>query len=292
MDEYLYLDYNGLPCACRCRHCLLGTVHPSRRITLARLKRVAERFLAWRETSQRTALQIGLTICFYGALPRAELLDYLAFLQRHAMPGNDYLPMNGLRILPRDALLTLFTALRDGGVRTVNLTFYGDEAYHDHFAGRRGDFRYLLTIAEVLAAVGLQRSETLFLAKPSLAELPGLLTRLDAIPGLSARALGPWDYQGRAIQLEHERPEDTDLAALPEAIRGLLNTTRFRTEADWVNAMTTGASMEKRWRIYYLAIDDASIDTLETQDCEALFTNLSARHAVIMRQQPPQPMLA
>jgi len=202
------------------------------------------------------------------------------------MPGWDYLPLNGLRFREWDQLQELFGSLADAGIRTVNLSFYGLAEHHDQWAGRRGDFDYLMRMAEVTADCGLNRSETLFLRKSTISDLPRLVEMLDGFPGLARRMIEPWDFRGRGTLVEDERPELRELNALPSHLREAVDTERYRTEASWIDAVLGGDIPGKTQRIYFVSVRDENVEYLESENCEAILGNLREHDQAGRRAEP------
>lgn len=277
IKEVLCLDYYGAHCACHCRHCFLGNYSPPTRVNYTRARNIVERFYAWHTTLHRSSLSICFRVCD-AAMSLSEHSDYLRFRRDHGQLYTEYMPINGLPFYTRQALVEYLTVLRDGGVQTINLTFYGLRDSHDAFAGRVGDFDYLLHLAEVAQEIGLARSEMLFLRRDNASELVELARCLDGLPGRVQRCIGPWDYAGRAIALEAERATAADLDALSADLRRQL-TTRMRTEGAWVQACRQQQLPAKQWRNYFLVIDDATVEAMEQEPCGELLHRLREQDA-------------
>lgn len=278
IKPFVSVEWYGLACANRCLHCYL---HAGQRASVSvsydRAKAIAERFLAWAQATQDQRIRVGFCIgCSYETqLPM--LIDYVSFRRDNRMDGWDYLPMNGLRLRTQEELLHVLGSLQSAGLRMANLTFYGARGSHDVFARRGGDFDYLLLIAQVIAELGLARSETILLRKSTLPELPELLRMLDAIPGLEQRAPSMCDYLGRAADLEEERLELQDLKSLPAALRDSINPDRYRTEVSWIQSIMAGDVPAKTRLLYVVAVRDDNVDYLEREDCEFILRHLWQR---------------
>ena len=287
------ISYYGVPCACRCRHCCLGGgPWAPASLRYERAKRIANRFLQWAGTGAGVGFRVEFGVGFSYNLETPQLLDYVGFRRAHDMAGWDYLPLNGLRLKGRDELCQLLTALADAGIRLVNLSFYGLGKTHDEWARRRGDFAYLMRMAEVAAECGLSRSETIFPRKSVLAQLPRLVEMLDPVPGLEQRILDPWDFRGRGKELEEERPELSDLDMLPALLRSLVNFTRYRTEAAWIEAILAGQAPPRTRRIYDVCVGDDNVDYLEREECAAILSDIRDRDDLHRKGEPSLPELA
>ncbi len=284
-DWGVVFEWDGAPCGCRCRHCCLNSGAPAS-VPYERAKAVAERFLEWtREAgAEHLKMEFGAGFSYECALP--QLVDYVSFRREHQMAGSDYLPLNGLRVRDQNELRQMLNALREAGIQTVNLSFYGFGENHDRFARREGDFAYLLLLAEVAEKCALNRSETIFLRKGALADLPQLLDTMDVIPGLVRREVCPWDYRGRAVNLEHDRPELSDVEALPDYIREAVNLKRYRTEGYWIDAILAGVIPPHSERIYFIAVRDDNIEYLEREPWERMLREMRAKDEARRQGEP------
>ena len=81
--------------------------------------------------------------------------------------------------------------MKANGVKHMNFTVYGTEAYHDRFAGRKGDHAYLLRMMESAAKIGLQVSVGVPLTKENVAQVDELLHILGAHGGEDVHLLAP-----------------------------------------------------------------------------------------------------
>jgi hypothetical protein len=164
--------------------------------------------------------------------------------------------------------------LQHDGLKTVFLTFHGFRQSHDEFAGRKGDFDYLLMMAEVAAALELRGDRAILIRKPTLRQLPQLLDTLSAINGPAENYPDIYDYLGRAIEREDERPESDDLQVVPKELCEVIDMSRLRTEGEWVAAVASGDVPPKSKMLYCLNVDETSVDSLEGEPCEDILEHL------------------
>jgi len=239
-------------------------------VSYERARHIAERFIAWAQGVPGCELRVEFGIGFSYDIELPKLIDYISFRRDNDMGGWDYLPLNGLGLRTREELAHLLASLQSVGLRMANLSFYGTRESHDSFARRRGDFEYLLLMAQVMAELGLARSEFILVRKSALSELPRLLEILDAIPGREQRVPSLCDYLGRAANREEERLEEQDLQALPAALRDGIGRDHYRTEASWMQAILADELPPKSKLIYVIGVRDNNADYLENEACEEI----------------------
>lgn len=273
---YVSIQWNGAPCACRCGHCFLraGEWKPTR-VPYQRARSIANRFAAWAQDAASSgvfAVELGVGASY--DLPSDILCDFLRFHRERPTPLDMPILVNGLRFRTRAELTDFLLPLQRDGLKTVFLTFHGFRQSHDEFAGRQGDFDYLLMMAEVAAELGLRGDRAILIRKPTLHQLPRLLAALSAINGPAENYPDIYDYLGRAIVREDERPEGDDLQLVPAELREAINMARFRTEGEWVAAVVSGDVPPKSKMLYCLNVDEASVDSLESEPCEDILERL------------------
>lgn len=286
----LSLRWYGVPCHCRCRHCLLSSGGRVSSVPFARAQGVVEQFLRWREG--RVSGRLGLNFVVGYCYDFPQLVEYIRLYRQWGMTAADCLQLNGFRMRTSAELDGLIDTLAAAGIAQVGLSFYGLGRSHDDFAGRKGDFDFLLRLARAAAERGMGRFETVFLRRDTVPEIAPLVARLDEIPGCCARRLVPWDYRGRGKLLEGQRPDALDVQQLPEGVAQLLNGASCRTEADWVAAILTGEAPEKTERHYFISIWEDNVERLERGECERELGDLRDADEAFGRAVPPLAALA
>ena len=220
-------------CGCpnRCRHCYLGG-GPNRRLPVGTLREVADAFWGWKRPG--------------GAIPWFEQVD-VSSSYREPDFSEDYKALYELeRTLSRRAprryeLLSAWRLANDGnyppwavtlGPKTCQLTFFGGREKTDWFAGRHGAFNDNLKATERLLEVGMVPRWQIMLTKPTLPDLPLILSlaktlklrervaEIGAEFDLFAHLPAP---DGEAFKIEQFRVEAPDVSAIPEE---LLESTR------------------------------------------------------------------
>ena len=216
-----------VPCGCHCRYCLLSWDGVTPGADWERSRRCAAAFAAWIRVHRP---DLRFHFAFGYSMEHPALPEALDFLRGIASVSAEYLQCDGLRIREPDETLDFVQMLKAHGVRHLNFTFYGAETYHDRFAGRRGDFRWLLALRDAAREAGLRTSVGVPLNRENAGQIDELLEILG--PG-NIRLFIP-HAEGRGAQLEPIRLRAEDVSQLSETARALLNRRIFRTEAEWI----------------------------------------------------------
>ena len=270
--EAIMLQTLSAPCMNRCRHCLLSW---DGRITGADFDRsaaLAERFSGW---LKRERPDIGFQFTYGYSMDHPQLARSLDTLNALGSVMGRFMQMDGLRIRNERESAELLGTLAEHGVRELNFTFYGTQAYHDAFAGRRGDFRFLTGLARLAREKGLHISCGVMFTKESAPLLPELIPQLENA-GFSRENRGivlivP-HIEGRGAGLEPIRASLSDLDAQDGEIRPLLNRTVFKTEAEWLRE---GIADETR-RTLIITLTNENIERCERTPFETLIAEAEA----------------
>ena len=103
-----------------------------------------------------------------------HLWDFIRFSGEYHSPAAGFLQMNGFAFREAAELRPLMRRIREEGVELIDLTFYGTEEYHDGFAGRRGDFRFIVRMLSAAVREGLPVNVSIPLLKGNLNQLEEL----------------------------------------------------------------------------------------------------------------------
>ena len=269
-DASVNLSWFGVPCHCRCRHCLLNSGDRLSTVPYENAKHVVERFLRWRDRQEVKGFTVSFAVGYSSDFP--HLMEYVKFCARLDMGGG--LQVGGMRRRSEEELRQFLPRLKSAGVSKVGLSFYGMGKSHDDFARRKGDFDFLLNIAQAVTDCDMERFETIFVRRGFIGELPALLHELESIPGSCSRSLTLFDYRGRGKFLEEVRPTLADIEALPDSVFRFLNRDRYKTEREWVRNIAMGTIPEKKHRHYLIPIWKENIQELETWDLRDILLRL------------------
>ena len=216
-----------VPCACHCRYCLLSWDGRTRGADWERSRRYAGAFAGWIRENRP---ELRFHFSFGYSMEHPALPEALDFLRSLGSVGAEYLHCDGLRIRDGAETAAFVRMLREHGVKHLNFTFYGLEAYHDRFAGRKGDFAWQRRLSEAAREAGLETSAGVPLTRENVGQAEALL-----------KLLGPEETrffiphaEGRGINLEPIRLRMEDYERLSGGARERLNRRLYRSEAEWI----------------------------------------------------------
>lgn len=219
-----------VPCANRCRYCLLSWDGRVPGADYERSKAYALRFYEWlRENRPELSFQF-----YFGySMEHPALMDAIDFMGSIGSVGGQYLQLDGLAFRDEARTAAFLAELKSHGIRAVNLTFYGLADYHDRFAGRQGDFDYLMTILRAAKSLGLEVSAGAPLTRENAGQAEALVRLLEQNGVPQLRFFIPHG-EGRGASLAPIRLREQDLRLLPETVRARLNPRVYRTEREWL----------------------------------------------------------
>lgn len=268
-----------VPCFNRCRYCLLSWDGTLPGADYARSERYAQRFHQWiRENRPELSFQF-----YFGfSMEHPQLADAVDFMNSIGSAGGQFLQLDGLAFREDAGIRAYLSDAKAHGIRAVNLTFYGLRDYHDRFAGRRGDFDYLMAILRTARALELEVSVGIPLTRenaPQAEELRSILT--DA--GVDPRFFVPHS-EGRGITLEPIRLRQQDLERCSPEVLARFNARMYRTEAQWLH--TDPLPLPER-RMLAVSLTEDNIGFFETFPFEDTIRYLEQRDDAYHGQFPP-----
>lgn len=219
-----------VPCANRCRYCLLSWDGKLPGADYERCKAYAQRFYEWLQANRP---ELSFQFYFGYSMEHPALTDAIDFMGSIGSAGGQFLQLDGLSFRDETQTAAFLSDVKSHGVQSVNLTFYGLAAYHDRFAGRQGDFDYLMTILRTALSLGLEVTAGAPLTRENADQAEALLRLLEqnGVPDL--RFFIPHG-EGRGISLDPIRLRGKDLEQLSTAVRTRLNSRTYRTEQEWL----------------------------------------------------------
>ena len=111
-----------VPCGCRCRYCLLAYSGRTVGVDYARGKRFTERFF---DELERCRPDLGRNYYIGYCMGTPMLADYIRFCQHVGSPSGTFLQLNGLAVRDRAEARRFIGEIARAGVRSVDMTFYG-----------------------------------------------------------------------------------------------------------------------------------------------------------------------
>ena len=252
----------SVPCGCHCRYCLLSWDGHPVGADYSRCKEYAKRFHSYiRE--KRPEIQFHFTFGY--CMEHPNLMEELDFLNSIGSVQGSFLQLDGLRIRTPAETAAFMAELREHGVQQINLTFYGQQEYHDRFAGRRGDFAYLLLLARSALNTGIGLSAGIPLTSENAGSADALLEQLED-EGISHTTVFIPHGEGRGAALDSVRFTQADFGRLGEKAKSKLNTNLFKTEAQWIASQPLP---EEENRSLLLSLTPDNISQFEQMDFDA-----------------------
>lgn len=221
-----------VPCANRCRYCLLSYDGCMTGADYARSERYAQRFYNWLRQHRP---DLSFLFGFGYSMEHPRLLDAIQFCQSIGSASGEFLQLDGMQFRDDAELYRLFTELKAVGIQQINLTFYGTESYHDRFAARPGDYAYMIRMLRTANEIGLPVSVGVPLTHENAEQADSLLRALDQFDLTNIYLFIPHG-EGRGRLLENVRFSSADHEKLSPQTKAHLNIQRFRPEKEWVAA--------------------------------------------------------
>lgn len=219
-----------VPCENRCRYCLLSYDGKLGGVDYKRSEDYAKRFYEWlRENRPELSFLFG----FGYSMEHPNLLDAVDFCRSIGSPAGEFLQFDGMKLRTDAELNALLRQLKNHGIQLIDLTFYGTESYHDRFAARTGDYRLMMRTLAQANAVGLDVAVSIPVTHENAWQMDGLIAELQTYKTQRIACFVPHS-EGRGRLLDAVRFSAEDYARLSENTRNRINTTRFKTEAQWL----------------------------------------------------------
>ena len=261
----IYIQNLCVPCGCHCRYCLLSWDGHLRGIDYERSAAYAKRFHDWLREHRP---DLDFQFYFGYSMEHPRLPEAIDFLQSLGSVGGEFLQFDGMRMRTTEEIRALLAMLQDHGIRLIDLTFYGAREYHDRFAGRTGDFDYMISILRIANEIGLPVEIDIPLTHENAGQLDGLLEEFSAYSLHRLFCFIPHG-EGRGRTLEPVRFTSRDYARLSDNAKAHLNGSRFKPEREWV-AHGTFPPYEKR--VVVLSLTPDNIDRIEAMPCEKVIS--------------------
>lgn len=251
-----------VPCGCKCRYCLLSYDGKPVGVDYGRGKRFAENFfdgLAQVKPDLRRFFYIGY------CMDAPMLTDYIKFCQSIGSPSGEFLQLNGLSVRSAEKTERFIDGIARAGIKTVDLTFYGSEEYHDKFCARSGDFAFLLQLASSAGRAGIEVRASIPIVRENMSHTENLLDILEDIGVGQYFAFLPHG-KGRGRKLNNLRLTYDEFHSLPERVLSRFSTrVEYKSEGEWLRA---GNWINPETRTLTLSLTSENIERLEGMSAE------------------------
>lgn len=252
------------PCGCACKYCLLQSCKKAEGIDYFRGKKLAERFVEWGKMKKLAEIPYYY-IAYCAEYP--ELYDNIAFNRSIGFAGASFLQCNGINIRNQSEIDEWITNLKMAGVKSIDVTFFGDEAYHDQFAARKGDYQWMLQLAKSASEKGIICAPSIVISEENKEMLEGLIKVLSEIAPLENMHSFLPDYRGRGYLLEDSRLTAKSYESLSDKVKSTFNINRYKTEKEW---LTSAELPEYSKRELVITLRKDNIQMFEQMTCDEI----------------------
>ena len=221
-----------VPCANRCRYCLLSYDGKVTGVDYERSKAYAKRFHDWLIANRP---DLSFLFGFGYSMEHPVLLDAIDFCRSIGSATGEFLQFDGMKFRTDGELELLLCQLKEHGIKLIDLTFYGTEEYHDRFAARKGDYRLMLRTLAIADQVGLDVTVSIPLTHENANQTDMLITELNQFHPQRIACFIPHS-EGRGYLLDPVRFSADDYSKLSDDVRSRVNWDRFRTESEWLRS--------------------------------------------------------
>ncbi len=248
-----------VPCACRCRYCLLSWDGKTTGVAWERSVRFAEKFKE-RFLEERPGL--GFSFSFGYSMEHPDLKGALRVLKKIGSPQAGFLQCDGMCMRNEKECGELMDMLSSEGAGQLNFTFYGLERYHDAFAGRKGEFANILRMMKAASEKGLELSSGIALTSENADQIDRLIDILNKTAELSRIFLFIPHEEGRGASIADIRFTEEDEKKLSGESLALLNREIFKTEGEWIRE---GFPVETK-RTLIISLSEDNMERYESMD--------------------------
>ncbi len=254
-----------VPCHSFCRYCLLSSCGKATGVDYYIGKKFAKRLY-----DEAKAVAPDLQVYYYigYCMDDANLLDYIGFSQEINGPSAQFLQLNGLKLRSVSETEKLVNELYDAGMKSIDLTFYGTSQYHDKFAGRTGDFDFLMQILTAAQRIGLQVHISCPLHRENMDQIDSLLDELYNHQVDSIYIFLPHG-KGRGRSLDHLRLTSNDYDQLSGRVKSHMG--QYQTEGEWISKSEYD---KPKSRSLTLSLTPDNIDQLEEMSIQEIIQYL------------------
>ena len=258
-----------IPCGCRCRYCLLSWDGRPVGIPWEQGLSLGRRLIAEAKAARP---DIRCTFSFGYSMEHPKLREAIRFLREIGSPEAEMLQCDGLNIRNEKACAEFSEMLAEEGVKALNFTFYGLSAYHDRFAGRTGDFDFLLRLLQAATHAGLEVTAGIPLTAENVEQTDRLVETLRNKGCEKIKLFIPHE-EGRGKVLAPVRLSSDDLSRLSDEARGKLNRRIYKTEGEWV---TGNCYQEETKRALIVSLRNDNYEHLQSASASALMEEIES----------------
>ena len=219
-----------VPCENRCRYCLLSYDGKVSGVDYKRSEAYAKRFYEWLKENRP---DLSFLFGFGYSMEHPDLMGAIDFCRSIGSATGEFLQFDGMKFRADEELEDLLRQLKGHGIRLIDLTFYGTEEYHDRFAARSGDYRLMMRTLAQANRIGLDVTVSIPATGENADQMDDLIAELEQHLTQRITVFVPHS-EGRGRLLDSVRFSEEHYQNLSEKVRSHFNTTRFKTEKEWL----------------------------------------------------------
>lgn len=254
-----------VPCHSFCRYCLLSSSGKATGVDYHVGQKLAKRLY---EEAKESCPDLHVYYYIGYCMDDPNLLDYIKFSQDTDGPSSRFMQLNGLQLRSESETEEYIDRLRRAGIESVDLTFYGTKQYHDQFAGRKGDFEFLIRILTAAHRCGLQVHISCPIHRENIDQIDDLLELLYSFQVENIYIFLPHG-KGRGSSLDHLRLTSDDYSLLSD--RAKLHIGKYKTEGEWLSQLRYE---EPQTRTLTLSLTPENIAGIEAMTVQEILTYL------------------
>lgn len=253
-----------VPCANRCRYCLLSANGKANGADWDRSAALAKSF---QKRLAETRPELGFNFSFGYSMEHPKLLEAIDFMNAISSVGGSFLQFDGMNMRSDAELDELFCSLKAHDVEKLSFTFYGTEVYHDRFAAREGDFDLMLRSIRSALKAGLAVGARMPLTSESIGMAEELYGVLRGIGDVDLRMFIPHG-EGRGALIEPIRLKQSEFNSLPDEMKSHMDRSFYRTEGDWCRMAERGEAPLGKDRTLIITLTKDNIERMENTPVE------------------------
>lgn len=265
------------PCHCACRHCLLASCRKATGVDYQRGEAFARKFYGWLKENRpdlHGMYYVGYCMDF------PEVIQFASFFREQT--GLNHFMFDGMAIRSEEDTEVLLHTLQEAGIQRIHYTFYGLEPYHNRFAGRKGDFSYMMQTVRLAQSIGLSVSAGIMVTMENLEQMEALVDLLLSAGITDITPILP-HAKGRGYRLSHLRLTEDGYQQLPVFLRENISRKRYCTEGEWLAIKDFPQHKERHLT---LSLTPENMDRLEHMDPANIITELEAMDDSFYSQLP------
>ena len=220
-----------VPCNCHCRYCLLSWSNKLLGIDYERSEAYAKKFNEWIKENRP---ELDFSFYFGYSMEHPNLLQAIDFFRSIGSVNGSMLQFDGMRFRGREEIVELLSGIKAHGVEHLNFTFYGTREYHDKFAGRRGDFEFMIQVIEEAHKLDMEVSVGIPITHENALQIEELLDIFDEYH-IAKRTIFVPHEEGRGVSLNAVRFREEDFNQLSDRAKAYFNTRIYKKECEWIS---------------------------------------------------------